>query len=95
MHDWSSWDVPAEAFPFEVAFIDYDTDEELTSFTVIGPGVVSIPSFRSAVVGVRIRFADGTVAETPPARRCPQCGKTTFNINDVRHGYCGSCDDLT
>ena len=26
---------------------------------------------------------------------CPRCGRTSYNPNDVREGYCGSCHDWT
>jgi transcriptional regulator with XRE-family HTH domain len=26
---------------------------------------------------------------------CPRCGRTSFNPNDVREGYCGNCHDWT
>lgn len=36
--------------------------------------------------------ADGTQAQ---AITCPRCLKTSWNLNDVREGYCGSCRDWT
>lgn len=27
--------------------------------------------------------------------RCPQCGRTTYNPNDIDEGYCGACHDWT
>lgn len=26
---------------------------------------------------------------------CPKCGRTSYNPNDVREGYCGNCHDWT
>lgn len=26
---------------------------------------------------------------------CPRCGRTSYNPNDVREGYCGACHDWT
>jgi ribosomal protein L37E len=26
---------------------------------------------------------------------CPRCGRTSYNPNDVREGYCGNCHDWT
>lgn len=26
---------------------------------------------------------------------CPQCGRTSYNPNDLREGYCGNCHDWT
>lgn len=34
--------------------------------------------------------ADGAVHIT-----CPKCGRTSFNLNDVREGYCGHCHEFT
>jgi len=34
----------------------------------------------------------------PPRREsitCPNCGRTSWNPNDVREGYCGACHDWT
>jgi ribosomal protein S27AE len=28
-------------------------------------------------------------------RICPRCGRTSYNPNDVREGYCGACHDWT
>lgn len=30
-----------------------------------------------------------------PSVACPECGRTSFNPNDVREGYCGSCHSWT
>jgi hypothetical protein len=30
-----------------------------------------------------------------PSFTCPVCGRTSWNQNDVREGYCGSCHDWT
>jgi hypothetical protein len=35
----------------------------------------------------------GTVAE--PSITCPRCGRTSYNPNDIREGYCGYCHDWT
>lgn len=36
-------------------------------------------------------------AVTIPSFTCPrpECGRTSFNPNDVREGYCGNCHDWT
>lgn len=26
---------------------------------------------------------------------CPVCGRTSYNPNDIREGYCGFCHDWT
>ena len=26
---------------------------------------------------------------------CPRCGMTSYNLNDIREGYCGNCHDWT
>jgi ribosomal protein L37E len=26
---------------------------------------------------------------------CPRCGRTSYNPNDIREGYCGNCHDWT
>lgn len=26
---------------------------------------------------------------------CPRCGRTSYNPNDIGHGYCGACHDWT
>jgi hypothetical protein len=26
---------------------------------------------------------------------CPRCGRTSWNPNDLKHGYCGACHDYT
>ncbi len=26
---------------------------------------------------------------------CPRCGRTSYNLNDIREGYCGACHDWT
>lgn len=30
-----------------------------------------------------------------PSIKCPRCGKTSHNPNDIREGYCGHCHDWT
>jgi ribosomal protein L37E len=30
-----------------------------------------------------------------PSITCPQCGRTSYNANDIREGYCGNCNDWT
>jgi ribosomal protein S27AE len=35
---------------------------------------------------------------TPVAQEsitCPRCGRTSWNANDVREGFCGACHDWT
>lgn len=27
--------------------------------------------------------------------RCPRCGRTSYNTNDIDEGYCGACHDWT
>jgi hypothetical protein len=27
----------------------------------------------------------------PPSITCPQCGATSYNLNDIEHRYCGRC----
>jgi len=37
-------------------------------------------------------------SQTGPARdsiTCPQCGRTSYNVNDIEQGYCGNCHDWT
>lgn len=38
------------------------------------------------------RILQGAVTES---FTCPCCGRTSYNSNDVREGYCGSCHDWT
>jgi ribosomal protein L37E len=26
---------------------------------------------------------------------CPVCGRTSYNPNDIKEGYCGNCHDWT
>ena len=33
--------------------------------------------------------------EPQPSITCPRCGRTSYNPNDVREGYCGHCHDWT
>jgi len=33
--------------------------------------------------------------QPPPTFTCPRCGRTSWNPNDVREGYCGGCHDWT
>lgn len=30
-----------------------------------------------------------------PSITCPRCGRTSYNPNDIREGYCGNCHDWT
>jgi hypothetical protein len=30
-----------------------------------------------------------------PSITCPRCGRTSYNLNDIREGYCGNCHDWT
>jgi ribosomal protein L37E len=30
-----------------------------------------------------------------PSITCPRCGRTSYNPNDIREGYCGFCHDWT
>jgi ribosomal protein L37E len=30
-----------------------------------------------------------------PSITCPRCGRTSYNPNDIREGYCGHCHDWT
>ncbi len=37
-----------------------------------------------------------TGPEVPqPSITCPVCGATSYNPNDIRHGYCGRCHAFT
>lgn len=31
----------------------------------------------------------------PPGFRCPQCRKVSWNLNDLRHGWCDRCKAFT
>jgi protein-arginine kinase activator protein McsA len=31
----------------------------------------------------------------PISITCPVCGMTSYNVNDVREGYCGNCHTYT
>lgn len=31
----------------------------------------------------------------PPSFTCPKCNMTSYDINDVRNGYCGNCHEFT
>jgi ribosomal protein L37E len=33
--------------------------------------------------------------EIAPSFTCPRCGRTSYNPNDAREGYCGACHDWT
>jgi len=35
------------------------------------------------------------IEEPPPSITCPKCGRTSWNPNDIREGYCGNCHDWT
>lgn len=30
-----------------------------------------------------------------PSYTCSRCGATSYNANDIQHGYCGACHDFT
>jgi hypothetical protein len=30
-----------------------------------------------------------------PMRRCPKCGRATYNRADITEGYCGACHEWT
>lgn len=30
-----------------------------------------------------------------PSITCPQCGATSYNLNDIRWGWCGNCREYT
>jgi hypothetical protein len=32
---------------------------------------------------------------TQPSFTCPVCQMTSFNPNDLKHGYCGNCHEFT
>lgn len=34
-------------------------------------------------------------ATNPPSITCPECAMTSYNVNDVRHGWCGNCRKQT
>ena len=55
-------DLPAEAYPFTVDFID-QTGKVVHTITIEGPGVTLIPALRDQYgpVDVRITYADHTV----------------------------------
>lgn len=39
---------------------------------------------------------DGTMRHRYPEKiTCPKCGRTSWNPNDVREGYCGACHAFT
>lgn len=87
--------VPEDAFPFTIELIDYDTDETVWSLTVEGPRAIEIPSMRPRVCKARVTFATGETQEQEPCLMCPKCANVSYNINDVREGYCGHCHDWT
>jgi hypothetical protein len=34
-------------------------------------------------------------ATNPPSITCSVCGMTSYNVNDMRHGWCGNCHKQT
>lgn len=45
---------------------------------------------------LRRRRREGMYADLlHPRFTCPRCHRTSYNINDVREGYCGHCCDWT
>ena len=75
-----------------------DTDRVL--FTMTGP--VSICNSCFEALGIREREAKSGVLHALPTRSgvttvaperitCPDCGRTSYNPNDVKQGYCGFC----
>jgi ribosomal protein L37E len=34
------------------------------------------------------------MSKEPASITCPRCGMTSYNLNDVREGYCGNCHDI-
>lgn len=40
-------------------------------------------------------WEDWEKLEDKPHVTCPECGKTSYNLNDVMQGYCGNCNKYT
>jgi hypothetical protein len=39
-----------------------------------------------------LRAIDGSgIPAGLPSYTCPWCGRTSYNLNDVRHRFCGAC----
>lgn len=45
--------------------------------------------------GRRAQAAVDELGAGRPKITCPRCGRTSWNPNDVREGYCGACHDWT
>lgn len=41
------------------------------------------------------RGADYRLVGDEPSFTCPKCGMTSYNANDIAHGYCGNCHEFT
>lgn len=40
-------------------------------------------------------YVDGRSEPRPRSVTCPRCGRTSYNRNDIRAGYCGNCHAWT
>lgn len=62
-------DLPPEAFPFEIIYLNAKTGDELGREKVDGPGVVTVPAYArifGVPIRVRVEYANGTVQESGP-----------------------------
>ena len=53
-------DLPEDAFPLTIEYVDLDTGKRLLLQHVPGPGVIEVAGYEPKRVAVRITFADGT-----------------------------------
>jgi hypothetical protein len=93
MIDPGFFDLPAEAYPFTVEFLDATTFGPVWSATVTAPGLMRIPAARElnggAPVITRITFADGDVRECPP----PPCNAGRQLAHRVLPGWLEPCPE--
>lgn len=59
------FDIPGEAYPFTMEFINDETGEALETIQVTGPGAIHIPG-QDVPTRVRITYANGEVSEMGP-----------------------------
>lgn len=56
---------------------------------------MTLEEFLVALIAYQTEMVDGSSVDGSsvdvPSITCPRCQKTSYNVNDVIHGYCGYC----
>jgi len=73
-----------------------DMPTEIAHMTTWHPDIVAerLSAVGEHITPEAIRASAGPPVPEPSIT-CPECAMTSYNPNDIRHGYCGNCHRYT